>query len=72
MKKECWNKGYACENVQAHINGDFLILNVTRLIPVTRSENQKSRRVLEKAICFMKEKLPFTTKIFLLYTLYKI
>lgn len=71
LKKDCWNKGYASEIVQTLINWGFSHLNVTRLVAVTRLENQKSQRVLEKAKMRYERKIQFHNENFLFYVVYK-
>jgi ribosomal-protein-alanine N-acetyltransferase len=71
LKKNCWNKGYASEIVQALICWGFSHLSVTRLVAVTRPENQKSQRVLEKAKMQYDRTIPLHNEDFLFYAIYK-
>lgn len=47
--KSAWNKGYATELARALIKWGFQHLPITKLIAVTKPNNERSRRVLEKA-----------------------
>ena len=49
LLKEYWEKGYATELTHALIQWGFSHLSVNKLVAVTRPENEKSKRVLEKA-----------------------
>lgn len=49
LTKATWGKGYATELANALIEWGFQHLEVERLIAVTNPNNQRSRRVLEKA-----------------------
>jgi len=48
LLKPYWNKGYATEITKALLEWGFAHLNIVKLVAVTRPENEKSRRVLEK------------------------
>ena len=48
LHKIYWNKGYGIELVTKLIDWGFSHLNVTKLVSVTRPENKRSQRVLEK------------------------
>lgn len=71
LKRNFWNKGYASELVQALINWGFAHLNVDRLVAITRPENQKSQRVLEKTKMQYEKKIRFHNEDYLLYVVYK-
>ena len=49
LHKAYWNKGYGTELTKALIDWGFKNIPVKKLVAVLRSENEKSRRVLEKA-----------------------
>jgi RimJ/RimL family protein N-acetyltransferase len=49
LLKPYWNKGYATELTKALIEWGFSHLSINKLVAVTRSENEKSRQVLQKS-----------------------
>ncbi len=71
LKKNCWNKEYASELAKALLDWGFSHLKVTRLVAVTRPENQKSQRVLEKAKMQYERKIQFHNEDYLFYVVYK-
>ncbi|STX55468.1 GNAT family acetyltransferase [Legionella beliardensis] len=73
LKKSCWDKGYASELVQSLIKWGFFHLKVNRLVAVTRPDNHKSQRVLEKAKMQYEGKIQFhnNEEDYLFYVVYK-
>lgn len=48
VRRDCWNRGYATEAVQAVRDYAFAVLACDRVISLIRPENLASRRVAEK------------------------
>lgn len=49
LHKACWGRGYATELTKALIKWGFENLTVNKLVGIINPDNQRSRRVLEKA-----------------------
>ena len=49
LHKKYWHRGYATELAKALINYGFNQLSLSRIIAAVRQENERSRKVLEKA-----------------------
>ncbi|KTC84239.1 MULTISPECIES: GNAT family N-acetyltransferase [Legionella] len=72
LHKEQWNKGYGLELVLALIGWGFSQLNVNRLVAVTRPENKRSQKILEKANMQYKKQIQFHDEDFLFYHIHKV
>ena len=69
LGKKYWNQGYASELVHALIEWGFTHLNVQRLVAVTRPENLKSQRVLDKVGMYYKKTIRLNGKMLLFYVI---
>lgn len=71
LKKQYWGKGYATELTRALIIWGFDNLTVDKLVAVINPENEKSRRVLEKAGMFYVGEIKYFNNIVPKFEIYK-
>ncbi|HHI9467099.1 TPA: GNAT family N-acetyltransferase [Legionella anisa] len=71
LHKKHWGQGYAVELVEALIDWGLAHLAVNKLVVVTRPENTRSKRLLEKCGLHYVRVIIFRNTDFLLYEVYK-